>query len=99
MKLQPGNTGLSNLNRPVDVISRGEQGEDSFEYVDVEKLKKELKYKYFTDLFDSPRTFNDALLSYLGDIVDFDEPDSYKNMTLKELIHDFRLWFFNFTTD
>jgi len=100
MKLQPANTGVgSQLNKQVDVVSREEQDEDSFEYVDVEKLKKELKYKYFTDLFDSPKTFNDGLLSYLGDIVDFDEPDSYKNMTLRELIKDFRLWFFNFTTD
>lgn len=100
MKLQPANTGVgSQLNKQVDIVSRGEQGEDSFEYVDVEKLKKELKYKYFTDLFDSPRTFNEALFSYINDIVDFDEPDSYKNITLKGLITDFRAWFFNFTTD
>lgn len=100
MKLQPANTGVgSQLNKQVDVVSRGEQGEDNFEYVDVEKLKKELKYKYFTDLFDSPRTFNEALFSYINDIVDFDEPDSYKNITLKGLIADFRAWFFNFTTD
>jgi hypothetical protein len=99
VKLQPGNTGLSDLNKPVDIVSREDNGGDGFEYVDIDKLKKELKYKYFNDLFDSPQTFNDALLSYLGDIVDFDEPGSYKNMTLKELIEDFRLWFFNFTTD
>ena len=99
MKLQPGNTGLSNLNRPVDIVSHGDDGEDGFDYVDIDKLRKELKYKYFTDLFDSPQIFNDGLNNYLSDIVDFDEPGSYKNMTLKELIHDFRLWFFNFTTD
>ena len=99
MKLQPGNTGLSNLNRPVDIVSHGDDGEDGFDYVDIDKLRKELKYKYFTDLFDSPQIFNDGLNNYLSDIVDFDEPDSYKNITLKELIEDFRLWFFNFTTD
>ena len=99
MKLQPGNTGLSNLNRPVDIVSHGDDGEEGFDYVDIDKLRKELKYKYFTDLFDSPQIFNDGLNNYLSDIVDFDEPDSYKNITLKELIEDFRLWFFNFTTD
>ena len=99
MKLQPGNTGLSNLNRPVDIVSHGDDGEEGFDYVDIDKLRKELKYKYFTDLFDSPQIFNDGLNNYLSDIVDFDEPGSYKNITLKELIEDFRLWFFNFTTD
>ena len=99
MKLQPGNTGLSNLNRPVDVVSRGDDGEDGFDYVDLDKLKKELQFKYFKDLFDSPKTFNDGLNNYLSDIVDFDEPGSYKNMTLKELITDFKAWLQNFTTD
>ena len=99
MKLQPGNTGLSNLNRPVDVVSRGDDGEDGFDYVDLDKLKKELQFKYFKDLFDSPKTFNNGLINYLNDIIDFDGPDSYKNITLKELIEDFRLWFKNFTTD
>jgi hypothetical protein len=101
MKTQPVNTGLGNtpLNKPVDIVSREDDGDDGFDYVDIDKLKKELKYKYFNDLFDSPQVFNDALINYLGDIIDFDGPDSYKNMTLKELIEDFRLWFFNFTTD
>ena len=102
MKLQPGNTGLSNLNKPVDIVSYEENNihpEDSFYYVDLDKLNKELPFRYFKDLFDSPKTFSDALYSYLRDIIDFDEPDSYKNITLKELIKDFRLWFNNFTTD
>ena len=102
MKLQPGNTGLSNLNKPVDIVSYKENNihpEDSFYYVDINKVQKELQFRYFKDLFDSPKTFNDGLNIYLNDIVDFDEPDSYKNMTLKELIKDFRLWFNNFTTD
>ena len=99
MKLQPGNTGLSNLNRPVDIVSQGEDGEDGFYYIDWDKLQKELPFRYFKDLFDSPETFNDGLNSYLNDIIDYDEPDSYKNMTLKELIKDFRSWFNNFTTD
>jgi len=109
MKAQPVNTGLGNtpLNKLVDIVSRGDDGDDGFDYVDIDKLKKELKYKYFNDLFDSPQVFNDALGNYLGDIIDFgglpvgetNGPDSYKNMTLKELIEDFRLWFFNFTGD
>ena len=102
MKLQPGNTGLSNLNKPVDIVSYKENNihpEDSFYYVDINKVQKELQFRYFKDLFDSPKTFSDGLNSYLNDIIDFDEPDSYKNMTLKELIKDFRLWFYNFTTD
>jgi len=102
MKLQPGNTGLSNLNKPVDIVSYEENNihpEDSFYYVDLDKLNKELQFKYVKDLFDSPKTFSDALDNYHSDIIDFDEPDSYKNITLKELIEDFRLWFENFTTD
>lgn len=100
MKVQPANTGVGNpLNKLVDIVSREGQGEDSFEYVDIEKLKKELKYKYFIDIFDSPQTFNGFLIGYLGDIVDFDGSDSYKNITLKELIEDFKTWFFNVTTD
>ena len=102
IKATPSNTGLSNLNKPVDIVSFKENNihpEDSFYYVDINKLQKELQFKYFKDLFDSPKTFSDGLNSYLNDIIDFDEPDSYKNMTLKELIKDFRLWFYNFTTD
>jgi hypothetical protein len=101
MKAQPVNTGLGNapLNKPVDIVSRGDDGDDGFDYVDIDKLKKELKYKYFNDLFDSPQVFNDALINYLNDIIDFDGPDSYKNITLKELIEDFKAWFQNFTTD
>jgi hypothetical protein len=102
MKLQPGNTGLSNLNKSVDIVSFKENNihpEDSFYYVDINKLKKELQFKHVKDLFDSPKTFSDALDNYHSDIIDFDEPDSYKNMTLKELIKDFRSWFNNFTTD
>ena len=99
MKLQPANTGLANINRPVDVVSYEEYGEDSFNYFDWDKLKKELKFKYFKDLFDSPEIFNDALYNYHDDVTDAWDSEAYKNITLKELIEDFRLWFENFTTD
>jgi hypothetical protein len=102
MKLQPGNTGLTNFNKPVDIVSYEENNihpEDSFYYVDLDKLKKELQFKYVKNLIDSPKTFSDALYSYYSDIIDYDEPDSYKNITLKELIEDFRLWFEVNTTD
>jgi hypothetical protein len=102
MKLQPGNTGLTNLNKPVDIVSYEENNihpEDSFYYVDLDKLNKELQFKYVKDLIDSPKTFSDALDNYHSDIIDYDEPDSYKNITLKELIEDFRLWFEVNTTD
>jgi hypothetical protein len=92
MKLQPANTGLANVNRPVDVVSYEEYGEDSFYNFDWDKLKKELKFKYFKDLLNSPETFNNALYDYHNDITDASNPEDYQNITLKELIEDFRSW-------
>jgi hypothetical protein len=102
MKLQPGNTGLTNLNKPVDIVSYKENNihpEDSFYYVDFDKLKKELQFKYVKNLIDSPEVLNQALDNYFQDIVDMGDPESYQNLTLKELIEDFRLWIGDYTTD
>ena len=93
MKIQPSNTGVGNLNRSVDVVSYEENPsfpEDSFYYVDQDKIKKELKFKYVDDLFSSPQEFNDALYDYIDLIHHDGDPDDFINITLKELIEDFR---------
>ena len=93
MKIQPSNTGVGNLNRSVNVVSYEEDPnfpEDNFYYVDEDKIKKELKFKYVDDLFGSPQDLDKYIYDYLETIHHDGDPDDYINITLKELIEDFR---------
>jgi hypothetical protein len=98
MRIQPSNTGVNNLNipnlnRPINVVFFEEDPnfpEDSFYYVDYSKLKKELKFRYFTDLFNSSQEFDKAVRDYFEYKNRYSDPEDYINITLKELIEDFK---------
>ena len=93
MRIQPSNTGVGNLNKPVDVVSFEENNihpEDSFYYIDFFKLGDILQYKYFKDIFSNPQDFEKERNGYFDDLAETVDPKDYINITLKELIEDFK---------
>jgi hypothetical protein len=93
MRIQPSNTGVGNLSRPVDVVSFEENNihpEDSFYYIDFFKFSDVLQYKYFKDIFSNPQDFEKERNGYFDDLAETVDPKDYINITLKELIEDFK---------